>query len=321
MPVDPVLIRRLAQEAGYVATTLEKVARLEDLLREIARHPHLGEHLALKGGTAINFVLLPEAPRLSVDIDLNYIGEVGKDEMLADRPAVEEVHERIFNAQSYEIRRRATYGSTAWTLRYANLAGNRDSVKVEVNWLLRVPIWTPVRLTFRSAFPGDPVDVTVLSREEVVAGKVAALLDRAAPRDLFDVATLADHGATGDLDRLRRATTLLGTFHTNDFRRRLERAYIDEVGDRELRNALWPTLRRDFRPTVDQLKASAEPLLRDVLSLGDRESAYLTTFYEARRFDPLPLFDGTGATVDLPSHPMAAWRLQQLERSPSSGEM
>ena len=321
MPIDPVLIRRLAQEAGYLATTLEKVARLEDLLRETARHPQLSEHLALKGGTVINFILLPEALRLSVDIDLNYIGAVGREEMRADRPAVEEVHERIFNAQSYEIQRRATYGSTAWTLRYTNLAGSRDSVKVEVNWLLRVPIWTPERLAFRSIFPGEPVVVTVLSREEVVAGKVAALLDRAAPRDLFDVATLVDHGAIGDLDRLRRATTLLGTFQTSDFRRRIERAYIDDVGDRELRNALWQTLRRDLRPTVDQLKASAEPLLRDVLSLGDRENAYLATFYEARRFDPLPLFDGTGAAADLPRHPMAAWRLQQLERSLSSGEV
>jgi len=139
--------------------------------------------------------------------------------------------------------------------------------------------------------------------------------------ELFDVATLVDHGATGDLDRLRRATTLLGTFQTSDFRRRIGRAYIDDVGDRELRNALWQTLRRDLRPTVDQLKASAEPLLRDVLSLGDRENAYLATFYETRRFDPLPLFDGTGAAADLPRHPMAAWRLQQLERSRSSGEV
>lgn len=101
MGVDPVLVRRLADEAGYQAATLEKVARLEDLPRETARHPRLGEHLALKGGTAINFVLLPEAPRLSVDIDLNYLGEVGREEMLADRPAVEEALERIFEAQGY----------------------------------------------------------------------------------------------------------------------------------------------------------------------------------------------------------------------------
>lgn len=321
MPVDPVLIERLAQEVGYLPATLEKVARLEDLLREIARHPHLGERLGLKGGTAINLILLPEAPRLSVDIDLNYLGEVGRQEMRTDRPAVEEVHERIFDAQGYETRRRATYGSTAWTLYYTNLAGNRDSVKVEVNWLLRVPIWTPERLVFRSFFAGDPVEVTVLSREEVVAGKVAALLDRAAPRDLFDVATLADHGAAGDADRLRRATVLLGSFQPTDFRQRLKLAHVDDVSDRDIRRALWPTLRRELRPTIDELKVSAESLLREVLTLGDQEKAYLRAFYEQTRFDPLPMFDGTGANEDLPRHPMAAWRFQQLERSPGSPEI
>lgn len=311
MTVDPVLIERLAQEAGYLPATLEKVARLENLLGEIARHPYLGERLGLKGGTAINFILLPEAPRLSVDIDLNYVGEVGREEMLADRPAVEEIHGRIFDAQGYEIRRRATYGSTAWTLYYTNLAGNRDSVKVEVNWLLRVPIWTPDRVAFRSLFTGDPVVVTVLSREEVVAGKVAALLDRAAPRDLFDVATLADHGAAGDLDRLRRATILLGSFQPTDLCQRLESAYIAGVSDRDVRRTLWPTLRRDFRPTVDQLEASAERLLREVLTLGDQEKTYLRAFYEQRRFDPVSMFEGTDANEDLPRHPMAAWPLQQ----------
>jgi hypothetical protein len=154
-----------------------------------------------------------------------------------------------------------------------------------------------------------------------VAGKVAALLDRAAPRDLFDVATLADHGAAGDLDRLRRATVLLGSFQPTDFRRRLELAYIDDVSDREIRRTLWPTLRRDFQPTVDQLKASAEPLLREVLTLGDQEKAYLHALYEERRFDPLPMFVGADANKDLPRHPVAAWRLQQLERSPGIPEV
>jgi len=312
--VDPVLVRRLADDAGYQVATLEKVARLEDLLREIARHPRLGEHLALKGGTTINFVLLPEAPRLSVDVDLNYLGEIGREEMLADRPAVEEALERIIEAQGYRGQKRATYGSTAWTLRYANVAGTPDSVKVEINWLLRVPIWRPQRLPFRTVFPGDPAMITVLAREEVVAGKLAALLDRAAPRDLFDVATLSDHGAMGDPDRLRPATVLLGSFHTDDFRARLDRPHIADIGEREVRSALWPTLRKDLRPSVDELRASAEPALRQILTLGDRERRYLESFYEEHRFDPLPLFEGTEAEEDLPRHPMGARRIQQLGR-------
>ena len=64
--------------------TLDKVERLLDLLAEIDEHSMLKDKLALHGGTAINLFML-NIPRLSVDIDLSYIGSVEKDVMLADR--------------------------------------------------------------------------------------------------------------------------------------------------------------------------------------------------------------------------------------------
>jgi predicted nucleotidyltransferase component of viral defense system len=41
--------------------------------------------LALKGGTALNLGYL-ELARLSIDLDFNYIGNPGREEMLAERP-------------------------------------------------------------------------------------------------------------------------------------------------------------------------------------------------------------------------------------------
>lgn len=69
--------------------TLDKVERLLDLLAEIDEHSMLKDKLALHGGTAINLFML-NIPRLSVDIDLSYIGSVEKDVMLADRPTIEQ---------------------------------------------------------------------------------------------------------------------------------------------------------------------------------------------------------------------------------------
>lgn len=66
-------LQRLAGETGYLPDTLEKVLRLLDLLDEIAGDPMLSERLVLKGGTALNVFYL-DLDRLSVDIDLNYIG-------------------------------------------------------------------------------------------------------------------------------------------------------------------------------------------------------------------------------------------------------
>lgn len=160
--------------------------------------------------------------------------------------------------------------------------------------------------------------MTVTSREEVVAGKLAALLGRAAPRDLFDVATLAEHGAMGDRDRLRAASVLLGSFRRDDFRERLAQPHVGEISEREIKNILWPTLRKDLRPALDELRSACEPALSEILTLGEKESHYLEEFYDRDLFHPMPLFEGMDANPDLPRHPMAAWRLQQRPKSTHS---
>src|SRR3546814_112450 len=70
-------LQRIADETGHQLGTLEKVLRLLDLLQEIARDPVLSERLVLKGGTALNVFHLG-LDRLSVDIDLNYIGALDR---------------------------------------------------------------------------------------------------------------------------------------------------------------------------------------------------------------------------------------------------
>lgn len=73
-------LQRLASETGYQPGTLEKVLRLLDLLQEIAADDILGARLALKGGTALNVFHLA-LDRLSVDIDVNYVGALDRDAM------------------------------------------------------------------------------------------------------------------------------------------------------------------------------------------------------------------------------------------------
>lgn len=82
--------RQLQKEANqhhYVRDTYEKVVRLVDILSYIRSEQFLFEHLALKGGTAINLTIF-DLPRLSVDIDLDYTNNSSRDDMLKDRKIV-----------------------------------------------------------------------------------------------------------------------------------------------------------------------------------------------------------------------------------------
>lgn len=63
----------LADVDGFQPRTVGGVERLLSLLEEMDRHPALHGRLAMHGGTAIN-LSMPGMPRLSVGIDVSYIG-------------------------------------------------------------------------------------------------------------------------------------------------------------------------------------------------------------------------------------------------------
>lgn len=69
---------KIAKETNFIKDNVEKVMRLADIL-EFVFTSKWKDKLALKGGTAIN-LFYRELPRLSVDIDLDYIGDT-KEEM------------------------------------------------------------------------------------------------------------------------------------------------------------------------------------------------------------------------------------------------
>lgn len=72
---------------GFQSRTLDKVERLLDLLDEMQRHPNLKGKFAMHGGTAINLFML-DVLRLSVDIDISYIGALPRETMLLNGSSI-----------------------------------------------------------------------------------------------------------------------------------------------------------------------------------------------------------------------------------------
>ncbi len=84
MRYDKQTIGQLASELGFVRDTYEKTLRLVEVLQFIESDTLLLEALALKGGTAINLMII-QLPRLSVDIDLDYCRSISREIMIEDR--------------------------------------------------------------------------------------------------------------------------------------------------------------------------------------------------------------------------------------------
>ena len=128
--------------AEFEPRTVDKVERLLDLLEEMERHPALRGKLSLHGGTAINLFML-DVPRLSVDIDVSYIGSVSRDGMLAERPAIEAGIEAVARSLGYVVEP-STGGHAGRTffLRYRGDWG-ADLVKIDCIYMNRSPILPP----------------------------------------------------------------------------------------------------------------------------------------------------------------------------------
>lgn len=96
-------LTKLSDKSGFRPDSLQKQMTLLDLLREINRHPLLSKQFALKGGTAINLFCF-QLSRLSVDIDLNYIGSPDRKTMLKDRSIAEQEMKKLIESKGISIK-------------------------------------------------------------------------------------------------------------------------------------------------------------------------------------------------------------------------
>ena len=190
MAVSREFLNRAAIDTGFQIAALEKVARLGELAGDIAKHPLLGDALALKGGTPLN-LCFGEPRRMSVDLDYNYIHHLDRDAMLAERPGIEKALRDLAKARGYTPSDSVdSHAGRTISLQYKSVQGPSDLIKLDVNYAMRLPLG-PVR--DRTLWQPGALDrpiVTVVSSTELLVGKTLAFFARAAARDAWDLANL-----------------------------------------------------------------------------------------------------------------------------------
>lgn len=259
--------------------TLDKVERLLDLLAELGEHPMLRGKLALHGGIAINLFML-DAPRLSVDINLSYIGALDRDAMHADRPIVERSIGEVARSQGYSVSgAQGGHAGRTFVLSYRSRWGP-DHVKIDCIYMNRSPLMPIER---RSSILRPELGVPLFTDAELAGGKVKAFFDRVKVRDLYDVANLKrvlDERGAAERAVAHKAILFyasLSAMFPHGFEDRPGR-FVDR--GRELEEQLLPMLRRNEKaPTLDGLIGTAREFVSAyVLPQTDVEKEYLRQF-------------------------------------------
>jgi hypothetical protein len=317
--LTPDELQRLAESSGFSAGSLEKVLRLLALLDAIRAHPFLEPRVALKGGTALNLFLL-DVPRLSVDIDLNYVGAADRAGMLADRDPLEQALRAVCSRLDLTVRRvPAEHAGGKWRLTYRAADGGNGTIEVDMNFVLRTPLWPVAMRDARPLAPGAAVTrFAVLDAHELAAGKLAALIARGASRDLFDARELLRRG---DLDpaRLRFAFVVYGGLNRVDWRT-VDASRVTTTAT-DVASQLVPMLRRDLAPArrdvdgwTDQLVRECQELLSAVLPLAPAELAFLERLNGTGEIVPELLTDDVRLQGVVRAHPGLLWKALNVRR-------
>lgn len=308
--MDRNTLRLLAEREGFAVEPLEKVARLGELAGRINRHPRLGVELALKGGTALNMFDGPP-PRLSVDLDFNYVGSVDRTEMLTRRPGLEKDVQGIARELGYSLQESSDESSgRKYFLGYRTGEGNRDRIEIDLNFAHRLPL-APLRRA-EMWQPGEVIrpQLQLCGREEVASGKICAFFDRRKPRDLYDVIRLprSCHGfwETPEFRALVIAFTGILDHPLSSYTR--ER--LEQVRDTDIRAELVPMLGRSENIDRNTLLTDAWSAVERFGSLTPPEQDFVDQLQRGElRLDLLDSLDAEGRER-LERWPPILWKIR-----------
>lgn len=305
-------IDNLAADLNFIRDNMEKVVRLCTILEYMNTDPMLSKQLVLKGGTAINLLVMP-LPRLSVDIDLDFTENCDRPAMLRYRKAITEKLQAYMYANGYRLApsSKHPFSVDSWVCQYTNVIGNLDNIKVEINYSMRCHLLpTEIKPVKLRGF--ENVNVRTLALVELYASKVKALLERGAARDLFDVYNMIRCKVISEEQKpmLRKGVVFYSAVGGNA---KPTATYslqpIERLQFKQIRTTLLPVLKKGTFYDLESVKQEVCGYLEDLMQLSDNERLFIDRFANNEYQSEL-LFEDKEIVERVFKHPMALWKIQ-----------
>lgn len=318
-------VERCSAATAFRPEVVEKVLHLVGILRRLGDHELSASMWVLKGGTALNLFHLP-LPRLSVDIDLNFVGTLELEGLAAARSSFERALASCCEREGCAVRRApGEHAGGKFRLQFASVLGGTQKLEVDVSYVARLPLLGTERR--RPVFPPDADSVVeTLTLEELAAGKFAALLSRSAARDLFDAVSLLEFAP--DLAHrpgFRLAFVCYAASSRQDFRK--VRAEVQLPDRARIERELMLLLRAGTEagtPTAEQLmrrfSETVAPAIREVLGWSPGERRFLERLLQHGEIEPEHLTDDSELRRRVSLQPMLRWKQLHVRNHLKLGE-
>ena len=306
-----------AEQTDFRPEIVEKVLRLNGILGRLRDHPGSDGLWVLKGGTALNLFHL-DVPRLSVDIDLNFVGASDLEGMQEARPEFERALTACCEREGCSVKRTPTkHAGGKFRLRYPSVLGGSQNLEVDVSYVARVPLFETEFRTVRFP-PGSVLEVPVLHLDELAAGKFTALVQRSVSRDTFDAASLLDI-VPDLLERpgFRLAFVCSVAASRNDCR--VLRSPEPRLDTSAIRRELEPLLRRveqgaaaDSAALKSWMSDKLRTAKRSLLAWSENERGFLDLLLDEGEIDATLLTKNRELRDRVMAQPMLRWKAQNV---------
>lgn len=306
-------------KTGYRQEVIEKVVWLIHVLSAISEDSYLKNRLVLKGGTALNLFYF-DLPRLSVDADFNYIGQQDREAMLEERPLVENRLTRLLQRLGLNLTRSPQVhagGKMIW--RYPSALGNQGTIEIDLNFMYRTPLLHTSRKTSIVLAEQKIDQLLLLDLHELASGKLTALVDRGAGRDLFDAYHLFQHPDI-DLEKLRLLFVIYAAMSQKKNYLNIEPHHI--VADTEnLKNKLIPVLKNNYQDTfssipewIAHLTEEVQAQFKKLLPLTESEQHFIQQAQQEGTIQPELITNDLTLAPKIASHPALLWMAQKARK-------
>lgn len=261
------LINQIATERKFLKDTLEKVVRLNLILKEVSKNKFLQENLVFFGGTAINSIY-QNYDRLSVDIDLQVTSNNP-----TIRTKIKEEIRKILNQQKYSFEEKS-YELDQFIIKFETSHGRHDIIKLEINNLDIQTILPPVPGKVKSPINDPEFNINTLVKEELYAKKISALLDRSVTRDLYDVFKFENYDK-----KIVRKCLIANYLLREKNIIKLEKSFVFKPSIQDYNNYLKPVISQSENLSLDEMhKKVNEKVTNITKSITTKELEFAQNF-------------------------------------------
>ncbi len=310
---DIIYFGKKAKELGFVRDTLEKVTRLADILEYFNTNPILKNSLALKGGTAINLTIF-DLPRLSIDIDLDFLTTCSREEMLESRAVIDSTIDGYMVSQGYSksLRTKNPHSLDSWVYDYIGVSGNKDNIKIDINYSLRSHVLEAEERPIITELVSSKYTVKSLAPIEIYGSKINALLSRAAARDLYDVRNMIHYDLFDESKEeiLRKCVVFYAAITAKDknsINKTFDTISIDSITKRKIKTDLQPVIKTKDVFELESARKLVKEYISNLMILKNEENEFLNEF-ESGLYIPELLFKDKKIIERIKNHPMALWK-------------